>query len=308
MRLMYDSSNPNSIPEHAQMVLVYVDGIYAPKWAKAAQTRFKYAQKVTCSAIGAVTAQVGDVELGCIWPVANAVPWVVRARRDGYDPTIYINERNDWGPCREAFRRAGVPEPHWFVANYDGDPDIPAGAVAKQFAHPGESYEKGYAPTVPWETGKHYDLSNVRDYWPGVDDAPAPGGGNTAPTTIGDDMVNYRFPATTDGNTEHIPEHILMSPHAKYDLVIATTAKDGSVDDEGNELSTWIGQNYLFGPSGADGKPVGLADKLPKSAYPAGGRVRFNAPLVLQLPEGTAQVGFEYSSRVPILVALRARP
>jgi hypothetical protein len=170
-RLMYDSVNPFAIPAHAQMVLVYVDGIY--KWSQAGRDRFKHATQVTCSAVGAVTAQVGDVEVGCIWPVENAVGWVQRARRDGYDPTVYINQRNDWGPCRDAFRRAGVAEPHWFVANYDGVREIPAGSIGKQYAHP--SSPPGN-PTGPWHTAGHWDESWIADHWPGVDDR-APGGG-----------------------------------------------------------------------------------------------------------------------------------
>lgn len=177
-RIMYDSVNPFAIPKDAQMVLVYVDGIY--KWSQAGRDRFKHAKQVTCSAIGAVSAQVGDVEDGCIWPPANAVPWVQRARRDGYDPTVYVNEINDWGPVREAFRRAGVPEPHYWVANYNGVRTIPAGSVGRQYAHP--STPPGN-PQGPWHTAGHWDESWIADFWPGVDN-DGPGGGGGA----GDDM------------------------------------------------------------------------------------------------------------------------
>jgi hypothetical protein len=167
---MFDSTAPWAIPRDAGMVAYYVDGIYAwpPEWLDL----FPSAVKVSISAIGRTTAQVGDVEVGCIWPPADAVPWVRRARAEGYDPTIYVNQRNDWGPTVQAFRDAGEPEPHWWVANYDGVREVPSGAVAKQFAHPGD----GGAP-VPWETGAHYDLSIVADYWPGVDAPPSSGGG-----------------------------------------------------------------------------------------------------------------------------------
>ncbi|ROP36297.1 hypothetical protein [Saccharothrix texasensis] len=164
MRVMYDSVNASAIPANAAMVAGYVDGRYA--WSQKDWDRFPNAVRVTISAVGAAVAMVGDVERGCIWPVANAVPWVLRARAAGYDPTIYVNELNDWRPCREAFRAAGVPEPHWWVANYDGRQTIPAGAVAKQYAHPHDG--DGVADR-PWETGGHYDLSVVADYWPGVD-------------------------------------------------------------------------------------------------------------------------------------------
>ncbi|MFD9706218.1 hypothetical protein [Lentzea sp. NPDC059081] len=187
-RLMYDSVNPFAIPDHAQMVLVYVDGIY--KWSQAGRDRFKHAQQVTCSAIGAVTAQVGDVEAGCIWPVENAVPWVQRARRDGYDPTIYINQMNDWGPCRRAFQRAGVPEPHWLVANYDGVPEIPDGSIGKQYAHP--STPLGNPLDKPWHTTGHWDESWVADYWPGVDEHPPGGGATTEELNVGTHLLRGR--------------------------------------------------------------------------------------------------------------------
>lgn len=161
-RTMYDSTNPDDIPHDAEMVAYYVDGIYA--WPQEWIDRFPNAVKVSISAIGQRTAQVGDVEVGCIWPPANAVDWVLRARADGYDPTIYVNERNDWAPTRAAFDARGVAHPHWWVANYNGQQTIPAGAVAKQYAHP---------PMI----GKHYDLSVVADYWPGVDSTTESTGG-----------------------------------------------------------------------------------------------------------------------------------
>jgi len=170
---MFDSVNPFAIPQSAQMVLVYVDGIY--KWTQSGRDRFKHALQVTCSAIGAVSAHVGDVEPGCIWPVENAVSWVLRARADGYDPTVYVNEGNHWGACRDAFRRAGVPEPHWLVANYNGRAVIPGGSVGRQYAHPSDP--PGH-PQGPWHTAGHWDESIVADYWPGVD-THAPGGGET---------------------------------------------------------------------------------------------------------------------------------
>lgn len=154
-RSMYDSTRPDDIPRDAEMVAYYVDGRYA--WPQAWIDLFPASVKVSISAVGTRTAHVGDVEVGCIWPPENAVDWVLRARLDGYDPTIYVNERNDWEPTRRAFLAADVPEPHWWVANYDGSPSIPAGAVAKQFAHP------------PMLENRHYDLSVVADYWPGVD-------------------------------------------------------------------------------------------------------------------------------------------
>lgn len=183
-RLMYDSVDPFAIPKDAQMVVVYMDGIY--KWSQAGRDRFKHAKQVTCSAVGAVSAQVGDVEDGCIWPPANAVQWVQRARRDGYDASVYVNEMNDWGPVREAFRRAGVPEPHYWVANFNGVRAIPKGSVGRQYAHP--STPPGN-PQGPWHTNGHWDESWIADYWPGVDDEPPWGGGANEELEMGTHLV-----------------------------------------------------------------------------------------------------------------------
>lgn len=165
MRIMFDSTSPWDIPRDAAMIAYYVDGRYA--WPQEWLDMFPDAVKVSISAIGVQVAHVGDVEVGCIWPPANAVPWVRRARAAGYDPTIYVNELNDWLPVRQAFWNAGEPEPHYWTARYNGIREIPPGAVARQFAHPHDG--DGFANN-PWETGKHYDLSVVADYWPGVDD------------------------------------------------------------------------------------------------------------------------------------------
>lgn len=161
-RTMYDSTRPDDIPPDAEMVAYYVDGKYT--WPQAWIDRFPNAVKVSISAIGMKSAMVGDVEEGCIWPPENAVDWVLDARRNGFDPTIYCNQLNHWQWIAAEFEHRNVPMDKWWVANYDGNSTIPAGAVAKQYKHP---------PQI----GKHYDLSAVADYWPGVD------------TTEGDDMA-----------------------------------------------------------------------------------------------------------------------
>jgi hypothetical protein len=94
------------------------------------------------------------------------VPWVRRARADGFEPTIYVNELNDWPLVRKAFQDADEPEPIYWTARYNGVRQIPAGAVARQFAHP---HDGDGVADKPWETGKHYDLSVVADFWPGID-------------------------------------------------------------------------------------------------------------------------------------------
>jgi hypothetical protein len=173
-RLMYDSTTPWDIPRDAKLIAYYNDGKYA--WPAHWFGMFPEAEFVSISAIGMRTAQVGDVEAGCIWPPANSVPWTLRARADGYDPTIYVNELNDWLAVRQAFWAAGVPEPHYWVARYNGVREIPAGSVGRQFAHPHDG--DGIADR-PWETGGHFDLSWMADNWPpGTPHTPGGGGGN----------------------------------------------------------------------------------------------------------------------------------
>lgn len=153
-RLLYDSTNIQDDPASAHMVAYYVDGIYAVS-AATVRARFPSAILVPISAVGTDNGIVGDVEPGCI-ALGYCVEWVKMRRQANADPTLYVNETYGWAPARAAFHAAGVAEPHWWVADYDGIPTVPAGAVAKQYAN----------PTL---THGHFDLSVVADYWPGVD-------------------------------------------------------------------------------------------------------------------------------------------
>jgi hypothetical protein len=168
MRYLYDSTNIQDDPASAHLVAYYIDGEYATS-AAALRTRFPTAILVPISAVGTNAGVVGDVEPGCM-TINQGVQWVKTRRAMGVDPTIYCNELNGWSSVRAAFRAAGVAEPHYWVADYDGIAVLPAGAVAKQYAN----------PTL---THGHFDLSVVADYWPGVDGQYS--GGTTA---IGDDM------------------------------------------------------------------------------------------------------------------------
>lgn len=198
VRRMYDSVDAGAIPAAADMVGGYVDGRYA--WSLADWSRFADAIKVRISAIGSnINAHVFDVEVGCIWPPARVVPLVVAARKIGIDPTVYVNERNDWGPTKAAFDAAGVAHPHWWVANYDGREDyLSPGAVARQYANP---------PMV----GFHADASAVADFWPGVDD------------NEGDTM------ATGDDFTDHEEDRVLAAAGKQLDNYRVTDGGPGDV-------------------------------------------------------------------------------
>lgn len=157
-RTMYDSTDPYAIPANAEMVAGYIDGsLY--RWPDAAWNRFSGVKVRIARRTYTNDGHVLDVEYGIptVWPINNGiVEWVKRRRAAGIEPTIYCNQLNDWGPIRTLFDRAGVAQPQYWVARYNGVRDIPPGAVAKQFANP---------PIA----GGHFDLSTVADYWPGVD-------------------------------------------------------------------------------------------------------------------------------------------
>lgn len=158
-RTMYDGITASRLPTSAQLVAGYVDGLYA--WSAADWARFPNGVKVRIACFASTDdGVVLDCEPGNCTP-AQSVDWVLMRRRAGVDPTVYCNELDPvagWPAVRAAFRARGVPEPHYWVANYSvnqGSPQIPAGAVALQYADKGA-----------------YDLSVVADYWPGVDPAP----------------------------------------------------------------------------------------------------------------------------------------
>lgn len=177
-RTMYDGvdSDAAAIGRQARpgdLVAGYVDGLY--KWSPA---------DWACLGVGVIRVRIAvfastndghilDCERGDATP-AQSVDWVLMRRAAGADPTVYMNT-GTWPTVRGAFLGRGVPEPHYWVAQYDGDPTIPAGAIGKQYAD-------NIRLQQPW------DISVVADYWPGVDPAPAP-----APhLVLEDDMLIIR--------------------------------------------------------------------------------------------------------------------
>ncbi|HWU24096.1 MAG TPA: hypothetical protein VN088_21350, partial [Nocardioides sp.] len=123
------------------------------------RARFPHATVVSIAVRWTTRAQVLDVETGNATP-AQAVTWCTKTMADKPNTqlTIYCNS-SVWPQVRAAFKAAGVTEPNYWVAQYDNDPTIPAGAVAKQYQ--GDTHG--------------YDKSVVADYWPGVDPPPLTG-------------------------------------------------------------------------------------------------------------------------------------
>ena len=196
MRTMYDAVTAANIPANAGMVAGYIDRIVLAPWTAADWGRFPNAVKVTIVKKASTNdGHVLDVEPGDATP-GEAPGWVRMRRAAGADPTVYCN-LSTWGSVRQAFRDQGVPEPHYWIARYDGDPNwgtgwAESGVVAKQ-------YRGNVAPGI--------DISSVADYWPGVD--PAPTKEEDMPLTPADldairDVVRYKVLAT--GHDENNPD------------------------------------------------------------------------------------------------------
>lgn len=156
---MFDSTGVGDIPASAGMIAVYADGRYAGT-ELAAKARFPHATIVTITVNGTANHEVCDCETGDL-TASQAAAWARSEIAHGRHPTIYCSE-SPWPVVRAAVRAAGIIESNvsWWIAKYDGDPTIPAGAVAKQYLG------------SPGNSPGHYDESSVADYWPGVDPKP----------------------------------------------------------------------------------------------------------------------------------------
>ncbi len=151
-RFMYDAVTPKRIPSDASMVAGYADGRFANLTEAEMAQRFPHAKRVSIAVHPTTRAQVLDVEPGCSSP-EEAVRWCTRtmADTDNKHLTVYCNT-STWPQVRGAFHHAGVTEPNYWVARYDGKAQIPDGALAKQYQNtPG------------------FDRSVVTDHWPGID-------------------------------------------------------------------------------------------------------------------------------------------
>jgi hypothetical protein len=153
-RTMYDAINAGSLPADGDLYAGYVDGNWPDKPAVAARFPGKLVVGITVNPndnIGVVGDGPPDNGAWDEW-----VNWVLKRRAAGEDPALNTN-MSSWPAGKAAFKAAGVAAPHWWIADYDDDPAIPAGAVAKQYA-----------------SNSLYDTSSVVDYWPGVDTTPVP--------------------------------------------------------------------------------------------------------------------------------------
>lgn len=223
-RTMYDGVDATKLPVSAQLVAGYVDGLY--RWSDANWARFPNSVKVRVAVFSQTNdGQVLDVEPGDATP-AQSVDWVLMRRRAGIDPSVYMNA-STWPTVRSAFQARGVPEPHYWVAQYDGVATIPGGAVAKQYYN---------------NNDLGYDLSIVADHWPGVD--PVPFSPSPAPSRRRNDMhvdlklntpVVFTNPAAVLGDTSTL---LLASDFGDATVRVALFSLKGG---------SWGIQNYNVG-------------------------------------------------------------
>lgn len=193
-RIMFDGITASALPVGAVMVAGYVDGHWPD--APALAERFPHALLVRI-AVSASTNDgvVLDVETGDATP-EEAVNWVLARRHAGVEPSVYCGEAA-WSSVKAAFSTHDVPQPHYWVAQYDNVAVLPVGAIAKQFKS-----------TPGW------DESVVADYWPGVDPAPIPA---AAAALEEDEMsttsVNGRAGLSWPQGSRHVVQ-VTYDPHA----------------------------------------------------------------------------------------------
>lgn len=149
-RTMYDSTNVRGLPVGAELYAGYIDFRYANYGAVI--KRFPAAVHVPIATTPLTNAGiVGDVEKGN-GSASEWVRWVTRRRTAGVDPTIYCS-KSTWDQVAAVFAAKGVHPPHWWIADWVGHKVAPPkGSVA-----------------VQWKSYRNYDVSNVADYWPGID-------------------------------------------------------------------------------------------------------------------------------------------
>lgn len=195
-RTMYDAVDASKIPANALMVAGYVDGLYA--WSDADWARFKGAVKLRIAIRATTVAHILDIETGNDMNPADWVSWAQLVRREypGFNPIAYMNT-STWPSVRSAFRSRGVAEPSYWVAQYDGVAQIPAGTIGKQYYN---------------NNSLGYDLSIVVGSIPGIDASPIPA---PVPVPIQEDEDD--MPQQIESLAQHpTGEYTFAFPKGKY--------------------------------------------------------------------------------------------
>lgn len=227
---MYDSVSAGSIPSNAGCVAGYVDGKFA--WPSSGWARFPNALKVRIAVFATTNdGDVLDCEPGNCTP-AQAVDWVLMRRAAGKDPIVYCNQLDTQvglPAVRLAFQQRGVPDPHYWVANYDGVATIPAGTIGKQYTD--------NPPSNPYDTSVM--VANLASI---ISPSPDP-----APTEDEEDM-----PQQIESLAEHASgEYSYPFPKGKYHEVAFVVDALGDTNAQ-LRVVAWS----TAGPSVFDGQGV----------------------------------------------------
>lgn len=160
MRIMYDAINPPLIPAGAEMVAGYVSGKWPSvygyhdangNYVPSIVELFPNAVHVSVATNVQANAMCLDIERFDATP-QEAPAWVVRQRQFGNPyPWCYCSQ-SMWQEVIDAFAVQHVAQPLYWIANYDGVPNIPNGAIGKQ-----------YQNTAGW------DISAMQDHIVGLD-------------------------------------------------------------------------------------------------------------------------------------------
>jgi hypothetical protein len=183
VRTGYDSANAASVPEGGDIYLGYIDGSYQSYPGLVKRFPGKLVVPISVNPASNVGLVFDGPPDNATWP--QVVGWVDRRRAHGADPTVYCS-LSQWTVGQGAFRAAGVAYPHWWIAQWNGVPQLIPSTIGKQYL----------------SVSNRYDTSVFADYWPGVDPAPAPAPPTTttpaAPAATGDDDMAFMIAVTPD--------------------------------------------------------------------------------------------------------------
>lgn len=148
--IMYDSTNPASIPASAALVASYVDGYGG---YTAAVARFGASKCVSVS-VENNDADVADVETGAMTP-GDLPGWIARQKARGVArPGVYCNA-STWASVKTAVGAASVS---YWIADWTGSPFTLTGADAVQYASEAEYDLSFVLPTFPWYPGPTFPI------------------------------------------------------------------------------------------------------------------------------------------------------
>lgn len=203
--------------------------------------------------------------------------WLSTGTVDGVvNPRQMVRNAAEW--ARRKCERWGIPKVH-------------IGADGVRRGQKGIIMHRDY--TYGAGDGDHTDIGDGFPWDVFFSDMGASNGPDPVPTNrVVEAPMQYELPASKD---DTVSRQFFISPNTDYDLVLASGDRDNA---------TWYVNVYYYGPADASGQAQGKAND-PFAGNPR--RVYWNAPLVLKVPSGTAQVAVKYSSASPASLTLAPR-